>query len=132
MAEFFADLYSIAYEFYRIRDAGSERQLPRILCIVTGMCVFMNLVNVFELLTGIRIPLPLGNRMSVIASGVVCFGLGVLCVNWFLKTHPELQSPEKMRDRSIGLSRTRKVALLAAVVGNFILLFILSSLVRGK
>lgn len=130
MTKFFLDLYSMTYEFYRIRNPGAQKHLAEGLCVVTCMCVFMNAVNTFELVAGSRIPLPLGNRMRIIVFGLSFYVLGTVCVKWFIKQHPLLQSSEQMREHSEQMSRSRKVALLTVVIGNLALLIALAQYLR--
>jgi hypothetical protein len=92
--------------------------------------VLLNGFNIFELVTGARIPLSLENRIRVIVFGAAVFGLGLLWMKWLIKQYPLLQSSEQMHVRSQQLTHVRKVTLFAVVIGNFILLIALSAYLR--
>lgn len=130
MTKFFLDLYSMTHEFYRTRNRGAERALAEGLCIVTCMFGFMNILNIVELITGTRIPLPLGTRIRIIVLGLAFYALGIFCVKWFIKQHPLLQSSDQMREHSDRMSRPHKIGLLSVVVGNLALLIVLSEYLR--
>ncbi len=130
MAKFFLDLYSMTHEFYRTRNRGAEKTLAEGLCVITGFFALLNIALIVELLAGGRILPAHVSRMHIISFGLVACAIGIVCVKWFIKQHPLLQSSDQMREHSERLARSRKVALLSVVVGNLALLIALAQYLR--
>jgi ABC-type Fe3+-siderophore transport system permease subunit len=120
MTKFFVDLYSMVYEYYRIRQPVIARTNAEGVCLATSFFCFLNIVQLVELLTGVKRLLPNFNRRELWIIAIPTYLLLSLCMMWFIRRHSALRTPEDIHAHSLGISRGRKITLLAFVIGNFV------------
>ena len=130
MTNFFIDLISVTHDFYWTRDRATAKTFTQGLCVITCLFFCLNVCLLYELVTGIRVPLPLGDRNKVMAFGLATMGILLLCVKLFVRLHPVLQSVEQMRQHSLRLTRRRKATLLSMVVSNLVLFLVMVGLIH--
>lgn len=92
------------------------------------MAAVANVLQTIELLSRFKILPGPSSRLEEVATGVAIFTLVLWGVSRFAKRQPELQCSESIKCHGEKLSPERKSFVWATVIGNFVVLVILSVL----